>query len=166
MYDIKNTSIWKKEPETKPDNGWMDIDVSALNLSVRSYNCLKRAGCSTVGEIISLIEDNDKGLRKIRNLGTRSETEILECIERMKKEYEQNTDAAGNPRKKKVLIRPAKKWMDTDIEYFHLSNEALFRLRKDGVRLVKDLYSSDLKQEPGWYAVRELFEKIPILQNR
>ena len=47
-----------------------------------------------------------------------------------------------------------------EIEQFHLSEPALSRLKKDGVHRVRDLYEADLRQEPGWYAVRELFEKI------
>ena len=84
MYDIRNLNIWKQEPEkNRQSSKYPKVDINELNLSVRSFNCLKRAGCNTVGEIIKLIEDDEHGLRKIRNLGVRSETEILKAIEQL-----------------------------------------------------------------------------------
>lgn len=53
--------------------------IEELNLSVRSYNCLKRAGICTVGDLVERI-DNRTDLLKIRNLGTRSADEIMEAI--------------------------------------------------------------------------------------
>ena len=163
MYDIRNMNIWKKEPETKrPSSELLDVDVSDLNLSVRSYNCLKRAGCSTVGDILALIAEDENGLRKIRNLGSRSEKEILECVQHFKEEFENSGNATDvQQTQKKIIIKPARKWWDTEIEAFHLSNYALTRLKQNGIHHVKDLYATNPKQEPGWYAVRELFEKIP-----
>ena len=171
MYDIRNMNIWKNEPATKgSSHDYLDMEVSELNLSVRSYNCLKRAGCHTVGDILALIADEEGGLRKIRNLGNRSETEILDSIRRYQEEYTRETDPPGNepvrkdPEKKMILIKPEKKWWDTEIETFHLSDYALTRLKQKGVHKVKDLYATNPKEEPGWYAVRELFRKIPAAQ--
>ena len=48
--------------------------VEDLNLSVRSYNCLKRAGLDTVEKVILIIQE-DK-LLNIRNLGKNSKIEI------------------------------------------------------------------------------------------
>ena len=85
MYDIKNLNIWKQEPEKSQQNSKdLKTDITELNLSVRSFNCLKRAGCNTIGEIIKLIDDDEKSLRKIRNLGSRSEPEILKAIEQFR----------------------------------------------------------------------------------
>jgi len=39
---------------------------------------------------------------------------------------------------------------------------AFTRLKQKGINQVKDLYATNPKQEPGWYAVRELFGKIPV----
>ena len=160
-------NIWKKEPENR--NLYSELaetEISELNLSVRSYNCLRRAGCNTVGAVLQLIAEDTNGLRKIRNLGSRSETEILECVRQYKEAYEKNRNTAdGSGIKKKRLIKPARKWWDTEIEAFHLSNYALTRLKQNGIRYVRDLYATNPKQEPGWYAVRELFEKIPSSAN-
>lgn len=58
---------------------FLDIDISELNLSVRSYNCLKRAGWDTVGDILNSINDK-QDLRRVRNLGSRSADEILQIL--------------------------------------------------------------------------------------
>lgn len=55
---------------------FMASDLTALNLSVRSYNGLRRAGWKTVEDIINHIE-SDQDLGKIRNLGKTSIQEIL-----------------------------------------------------------------------------------------
>lgn len=54
----------------------MNSDLTALNLSVRSYNGLRRAGWKTVEDIINHI-DSDQDLNKIRNLGKTSIQEIM-----------------------------------------------------------------------------------------
>ena len=51
-----------------------ETDVTALNLSVRSTNCLMRAGLKTVEQVIDAIHENS--LLKIRNLGHNSRAEI------------------------------------------------------------------------------------------
>ena len=72
MYDIKNMNIWKAE-EHKPElsSEFHKVEITELNLSVRSYNCLKRAGCNTIGDILALMDEEGQGLRRIRNLGSR-----------------------------------------------------------------------------------------------
>ena len=51
-----------------------NASIEELGLSVRSFNCLKRAGIDTVGKCIKVIKDN--GLINIRNLGRKSVSEI------------------------------------------------------------------------------------------
>jgi DNA-directed RNA polymerase subunit alpha len=62
-------------PETPP-NEW-DIPVESLNLSVRSFNCLKRAGISKVSELLDLTEDE---IMKMRNFGRKSLDEIKQVL--------------------------------------------------------------------------------------
>ena len=57
----------------------MDAEIEDLDLSVRAFNCLKRAGCSKVGDLIERIEGK-QDLLKIRNLGNRSADEIMTQI--------------------------------------------------------------------------------------
>lgn len=52
-----------------------DIRIEELTLTVRSYNCLKKVGIDTVGDLLKLTKDD---LRKVKNLGKKSVDEILE----------------------------------------------------------------------------------------
>lgn len=58
----------------------MKADIEMLNLSVRSTNCMKRAGWHTVGDLINNI-DSWSDLMKIRNCGMRSIIEIMNRLE-------------------------------------------------------------------------------------
>ena len=54
----------------------MDNDIDELELSIRSYNCLRRAGYQTVNSVVDNI-DRREDFSKIRNLGRRSADEIM-----------------------------------------------------------------------------------------
>jgi DNA-directed RNA polymerase subunit alpha len=61
----------------KPENGKehvLEITIDDLDLSVRSYNCLKRAGINTVEDLISKTGDD---MMKVRNLGRKSLDEVI-----------------------------------------------------------------------------------------
>lgn len=51
----------------------LDMPIEELDLSVRSYNCLKRAGINTVEELIKKTEED---MMKVRNLGKKSLEEV------------------------------------------------------------------------------------------
>ena len=53
------------------------IPIDNLELSVRSYNCLKRAGIDTIGEALFM---NDDELMQIHNLGGRGRDEVKQCL--------------------------------------------------------------------------------------
>ncbi len=163
MKDIKNLNIWKTEEETnKRQEGFLGADITELQLNVRPFNCLKRAGCHKIGDVLKLLREDGQGLRKIRNLGSRSEQEILEKIQDYKEScLKQGINCERTTGVKRTVIKPAKKMWDRTIDEFHLSNYALSRLRSSGIQKIGDLYATNPKQEPGWYAVRALFEKIP-----
>ena len=57
----------------------LETPIEELELSVRSYNCLRRAGMVTVGDIVQNINTRED-LMKIRNLGMRSADEIMNAI--------------------------------------------------------------------------------------
>ncbi len=61
-----------KEPEGKEKA--LDMNIDELELSVRSYNCLKRAGINTVAELVNKTPDE---MMKVRNLGRKSLEEVL-----------------------------------------------------------------------------------------
>ncbi|MDE6208757.1 MAG: DNA-directed RNA polymerase subunit alpha [Lachnospiraceae bacterium] len=52
----------------------MEMNIDELELSVRSYNCLKRAGINTVSELTSKTSED---MMKVRNLGRKSLEEVL-----------------------------------------------------------------------------------------
>ncbi len=56
----------------------MDTSIEDLNLSVRSYNCLKSADIDTIGQLVQLEEQD---LLKFRNFGKKSLAELVEVIE-------------------------------------------------------------------------------------
>ena len=52
----------------------LEMNIDELELSVRSYNCLKRAGINTVEELCSKTSED---MMKVRNLGRKSLDEVL-----------------------------------------------------------------------------------------
>ena len=54
-------------------------ELEALELSVRSSNCLHRAGYKTIGELVESIESSED-LKRIRNCGAKSIDEIMEQL--------------------------------------------------------------------------------------
>ena len=66
----------------------LDMTIEELDLSVRSYNCLKRAGINTVGELVRKTEEE---MMKVRNLGKKS----LEEVENKLKELGLSLSKAG-----------------------------------------------------------------------
>ena len=54
------------------------MTIEELDLSVRSYNCLKRAGINTVHD---LTEKTQEEMIKVRNLGSKSLEEVLNKID-------------------------------------------------------------------------------------
>jgi hypothetical protein len=55
----------------------LKVGIDALDLSVRSYNCLARAGILTIGDIIGTSETD---LSKVRNLGRKSYDEVIQKL--------------------------------------------------------------------------------------
>ncbi len=56
-----------------------DIPIQEMSLSVRSSNGLMRAGAGSFGKLYDLLS-GESGLRGVRNLGAKSEAEILACF--------------------------------------------------------------------------------------
>ncbi|MGE5551465.1 MAG: DNA-directed RNA polymerase subunit alpha [Bacteroidota bacterium] len=66
----------EKEEESK--DKIMEMTIEELDLSVRSYNCLKRAGINTVEELTRKTEED---MMKVRNLGRKSLEEVQQKLE-------------------------------------------------------------------------------------
>ena len=71
--DTKNIEVIS-EKEDDEKNKVLEMNIDELELSVRSYNCLKRAGINTVQELCSKTPDD---MMKVRNLGRKSLEEVL-----------------------------------------------------------------------------------------
>ena len=67
-----NQIMVKKEDDKK--DGLLEMTIEELDLSVRSFNCLKRAGINTVGDLINKSEED---MMKVRNLGRKSIEEVI-----------------------------------------------------------------------------------------
>lgn len=62
------------------------IGIEHLDLSVRSYNCLKRAGYDTLKDLLMM---NDNDFWRVRNMGAKSIEEVKEKIKPYRMECEQ-----------------------------------------------------------------------------
>ena len=58
----------------------LDTPIEELDLSVRSYNCLKRQGVNTIGQ---LTECSEHDLLNIRNFGAKSIEEVKDKLQGM-----------------------------------------------------------------------------------
>ena len=71
--EAKNTEIIVEKEESKKEKV-LEMTIEELDLSVRSYNCLKRAGINTVED---LINNSEEDMMKVRNLGRKSLEEVI-----------------------------------------------------------------------------------------
>lgn len=77
------------EPDTPDAPNALDMNIDELELSVRSYNCLKRAGINTVQE---LTNKSPEDMMKVRNLGKKSLDEVLEKLKELGLELRQSDE--------------------------------------------------------------------------
>lgn len=73
LTEIAKSAEVMKEADTESDDRILDRTIEELDLSVRSYNCLKRAGINTVHD---LTEQSEAEMMKVRNLGRKSLEEV------------------------------------------------------------------------------------------
>ena len=69
----KSTEIMVETPD-KAQNKVLEMTIEELDLSVRSFNCLKRAGINTVADLLNKSEED---MMKVRNLGRKSLEEVI-----------------------------------------------------------------------------------------
>ena len=65
--------VMTAQPEEDVKDKVLDMTIEELDLSVRAYNCLKRAGINNVSE---LVQKNTEDMMKVRNLGRKSLEEV------------------------------------------------------------------------------------------
>ena len=74
---VSGVEIMVQKEDDRHD-GILDKSIDDLDLSVRSYNCLKRAGINTVEELTRMTEED---MMKVRNLGRKSLEEVQQKLE-------------------------------------------------------------------------------------
>ena len=68
------------QPEEDNKGKVLDMTIEELELSVRAYNCLKRAGINSVAE---LVQRNQEDMMKVRNLGRKSLEEVEQKLQEL-----------------------------------------------------------------------------------
>ena len=74
LSEISQNAEIMVEKENNEKEKVLEMNIDELELSVRSYNCLKRAGINTVEELCSRTSED---MMKVRNLGRKSLEEVL-----------------------------------------------------------------------------------------
>ena len=76
---VSNVEIMVEKEEDQKEKV-LEMTIEELDLAVRSYNCLKRAGINTVEELANKSEDD---MMKVRNLGKKSLEEVIQKLEEL-----------------------------------------------------------------------------------
>lgn len=75
--EVSNTEILEKSEDNMSEK-ILEMTIEELDLSVRAFNCLKRAGVNTVND---LINKSPEEMMKVRNLGKKSLEEVVSKLE-------------------------------------------------------------------------------------
>ena len=67
----------------------LEMTIEELDLSVRAFNCLKRANINTVEDLINKTEDE---MMKVRNLGRKSLDEVIDKLNKLGFSLRSNDD--------------------------------------------------------------------------
>jgi len=97
FINIEEEAELEQAPQEKPAavyNENLDRSVEELELSVRSYNCLKNANITTIRE---LVQKSEQEMLKTKNFGRKSLNEIKEILSAMGLSLGMRTDEKGNP---------------------------------------------------------------------
>ncbi len=85
---VGNVEIMVEKEEDKKEKV-LEMTIEELDLSVRSYNCLKRAGINTVEELANKSEED---MMKVRNLGKKSLEEVIQKLEELELKLRPNEE--------------------------------------------------------------------------
>ncbi len=85
-----------EEVEEDEETSEAETSIEELELSVRAYNCLKRAHIDTVQELVSILQERPEDLKKIKNLGQKTFEEIVEKVEKWSSEVESKEEKGVN----------------------------------------------------------------------
>jgi DNA-directed RNA polymerase subunit alpha len=80
------SGVTEEEPEVEEEEEggiparMYETPIEELELTVRAYNCLKRAGITQVGEILEKLQKGEEEILAIRNFGQKSLDELMEKL--------------------------------------------------------------------------------------
>ena len=80
LSEKATTTDFMKEPTDDSQTMILEKSIDDANLTVRSFNCLKRANINTIGDLTQMTEED---MMKVRNLGRKSLKEIKALLEQM-----------------------------------------------------------------------------------
>jgi DNA-directed RNA polymerase subunit alpha len=86
--EAKNIDIMVEREETKKEKV-LEMTIEELEMSVRSFNCLKRAGIDTVEDLINRTEED---MIKVRNLGKKSLEEVIQKLHSLGLDFRKDED--------------------------------------------------------------------------
>ena len=89
LSDIAKTMSIMSQKELSMKDKLLETPIEDLEFSVRSYNCLKRAGIHTVADIVSKTEQD---MIKVRNLGKKSLDEVVNKVAELGLEFKSKED--------------------------------------------------------------------------
>ena len=86
--EAKNIDIMVEREETKKEKV-LEMTIEELDMSVRSFNCLKRAGIDTVEDLTNRTEED---MIKVRNLGKKSLEEVIQKLHSLGLDFRRDED--------------------------------------------------------------------------
>ena len=89
MSEVAQTAEVMIDKEDDITQAVLEMSIDELELSVRSYNCLKRAGINTVEELTNRTSED---MMKVRNLGRKSLEEVLNKLKELGLELSQGEE--------------------------------------------------------------------------
>ncbi|MAU00655.1 MAG: hypothetical protein CL608_26215 [Anaerolineaceae bacterium] len=137
----KTTSLDKAVPSVPPidttSNYRFNDSIDSLNLSVRTYNALFRAGIKTINQVLELFPD---GIWKVKNIGQLSFSEIETQLENYLTKYSQTlTLASFRTSALHQIATPPSEDDDRSINMLDLSRRTYNALIRGGVNTIDEL---------------------------
>lgn len=151
-----------------PSDSYLRMTIEDLDLSVRSFNCLKRAGIETVGDLVEKTLDD---MMKVRNLGRKSLEEVERKLAMMGLSFKE-TPAEEVPIMGDVIegrlevIEPD--YSDWTIEELDLSVRSYNCLKRAGINTVGELIQKTEEElskvrNLGYPSIKEIKNKLATL---
>lgn len=168
--DIPTMGNMVAEKRNPPISGCLELTIEELDLSVRSFNCLKRANINTVADLTQKTMDD---MMKVRNLGRKSLEEVIKKLAELGlslKEDEESMHEGDLIVEEGGLSEEADhgKLLEMSIEELDLSVRSYNCLKRADLNTVGDLLcksKDDLIRETllGRKSVEEVINKLTMM---